>query len=305
MALRWDYAIGDDDWYVIETNGEVVGKNPLRYHQSLKERDYSWVITLPRGMVVILERDWKSEMSSNQVDDFSIENSGNNVQNVEVDYRKNPEDEVTEVYFYRSKEAALAVVREEAARKASELDWKQKLASLSFIIANQDVGFKLIYAVCKLGDTNEKGATCNTEDSHDWSDDPHTQYRWFSSIKECDDQIYKIHENHPSTVKLQDGDFFTSDCVPAPKIVGRTLKGYRMAVSISSPDPLYGQVSYVDLRRSGSDKAIVFDTFKGCNNNVQDMYSKIERYLNIDENGMFLSDKNKSITAMVNCVRVY
>ena len=52
--------------------------------------------------------DWKAEMASHEVGDPSIENSGNNLKIVEVDYRKNSGDDNTYVYFYRTKEDAQA-----------------------------------------------------------------------------------------------------------------------------------------------------------------------------------------------------
>jgi hypothetical protein len=35
MALRYDYSIGDGDWYTVNASGDVEAKNPLRYAQSL------------------------------------------------------------------------------------------------------------------------------------------------------------------------------------------------------------------------------------------------------------------------------
>jgi len=40
MALRWDYAIGDGDWNMVNASGDVEDKNPLRYAQSLKDQKY-------------------------------------------------------------------------------------------------------------------------------------------------------------------------------------------------------------------------------------------------------------------------
>jgi hypothetical protein len=86
MSLRYDHAIGDGDWYSVNASGDVEAKNPLRYAQSLKDQNYSWVNVRPKGMTVIVESDWKAEMVSNQVDDPSIDNSGLNLKAVEVDY---------------------------------------------------------------------------------------------------------------------------------------------------------------------------------------------------------------------------
>ena len=108
MALRWDYAIGDGDWNMVNASGDVEDKNPLRYAQSLKDQKYSWVDVRPKGMMAIIESDWKVEMASQEVSDPSMENSGNNLKAVEVDYRKNSGDDNTSVYFYRTKEDAQA-----------------------------------------------------------------------------------------------------------------------------------------------------------------------------------------------------
>ena len=45
------------------------------------------------------------------MDDPSIENSGNNLKAVEVGYRKNSNDSNSMVYFYRTKEDALAAAQ--------------------------------------------------------------------------------------------------------------------------------------------------------------------------------------------------
>jgi hypothetical protein len=77
MSLRYDYAIGDTDWYMINATDQVEAKNPLRYAQSLEDQRYSWVDVRPKGMILMILPDWKAEMSSHEVDDPSMENSGN------------------------------------------------------------------------------------------------------------------------------------------------------------------------------------------------------------------------------------
>jgi hypothetical protein len=49
MSLRWDYAVGGRDWYTVKPSGEVEAENPLRYAQSLKDQNYSWVSVRPKG----------------------------------------------------------------------------------------------------------------------------------------------------------------------------------------------------------------------------------------------------------------
>ena len=165
MSLRYDYAVGDGDWYMINANGDIEAKNPLRYAKSLEDQKYSWVSLRPKGMVFIVESDWKAEMASRAVDDPSIENSGSNLKAVEVGYRKNSNDSNSMVYFYRSKEDALAAAqavkqqvendaKAAAELKASDAEWRKKLTSLTYMVANNDLGFKLVYGVCR--DTGKK-----------------------------------------------------------------------------------------------------------------------------------------------------
>ena len=124
IALRTDYSIGDAEWYMVNPSGDVEAKNPLRYAQSLNNQSYSWVDARPKGMVFLGVTDWKAEMGSYEVDDRSIENSGNNLKFVEVDYRKNSGDETTSVYFYRTKEDAQANDALVAANAANQTaDW--------------------------------------------------------------------------------------------------------------------------------------------------------------------------------------
>jgi hypothetical protein len=108
IALRTDYSIGDAEWYMVNASGDVEAKNPLRYAQSLNNQSYSWVDVRPKDMLFVGVTDWKAEMASLEVGDPSIENSGNNLKIVEVDYRKNSGDDNTSVYFYRTKEDAQA-----------------------------------------------------------------------------------------------------------------------------------------------------------------------------------------------------
>jgi hypothetical protein len=317
MSLRWDYAIGDGDWYTVKENGDVEAKNPLRYAQSLNNQNYSCVGTRPKGMMFVVESDWKSEMASHRVDDPSIENSGNSLKVIEVDYRKNSDDKNTMVYFYRSKEDALAVARTakqqveddakaDAEQKAADAEWNKKLTSLPYIVANHDVGFKLIYAVCRAAGKDAKGEDkCNDDGTHDWSDDHRVQYHWFSDIQGCEDARYNINAKHPAGLSINAGDFFMSNCVPASNVSGHTLKGYEMVITIWAPGAPSDDVSNGNLREIGSQTAAVFKTFDACYDTIDTTYSKITKDLDVDENGNVLSDKTKSIDLMANCVRVY
>jgi hypothetical protein len=89
--------------------------------QPLNAQNYSWVDVRSKGMVVIGVFDWKAEMASHDVGDAAIENSGNNLREVEVGYRKNSGDDNTYMYFYRSREeveAAAQAAKQRAERRS-------------------------------------------------------------------------------------------------------------------------------------------------------------------------------------------
>jgi hypothetical protein len=254
-------------------------------------------------------------MGSDQVADASLENSGNNVQAIEVDYRKASNDETKEVYFYRTKDRAVAAAQEqkkraeddaqaEAARKAAESDWKQKLGSAPFLVANRNVGFKLIYGICKSAHDLNGEAKCVDEETQDWSDDPRLPYKWFSDIDPCNDALKELFLKHAFDVKDGSRDFVTRDCVPAPKATARAVRGYQMVLTLSAPAPISDKVSYENFRESVSGKTTLFKSFKDCENKMDDAYSTVEKYLKVDEDGEFL-DKTNSITGIAYCIRVY
>jgi hypothetical protein len=231
LGLRVDYAIGDADWYMANTSGEIEAKNPLRYAQSLNDQNYSWIDVRPKGMFIIAVSDWKAEMASREVGDPAIENSGNSLKGIEVDYRKSSSDGNTNVYFYRTKEEAQAAAQASKARteseakaatelKASNANWNQKFASLPYLAASHDAGFKLVYAVCKAGKNANGEHTCRDDDSRDWSDSRTVSYRWFSNISGCEDVAARIDNEHPADVKVSPDDSFSTSCVPASDVVG-------------------------------------------------------------------------------------
>lgn len=106
VALRYDYAIGGRKWYKLTRENKIEAENPLEYARSLKDKNYSWVSVRPKGMIFMIETDWKAEAASSQIDDPAIENSGNNLKAVEVDYRRVNESSTKSVYFYRTKAEA-------------------------------------------------------------------------------------------------------------------------------------------------------------------------------------------------------
>ena len=254
ISLRYDYAIGDADWYMINASGTVEAKNPLRYAQSLSDQSYSWVSVRPKDMIVMVESDWKAEMASHEVDDSSIENSGDNLKAIEVGYRKNPDDNNTTVYFYRTKEDADADSKTAAELRASDAEWSEKLVSLPYMVANHDVGFKLVYAACKPGKNAKGENACNEDDSHDWSDNRSVPYHWFSDMQECENAQRSINTKHPVDVKVESDDVLDSSCVPASKMSGHTLRGYEMVVALTAPGADFDDAVYADLRERGSQK---------------------------------------------------
>jgi hypothetical protein len=194
----------------------------------------------------------------------------------------------------------------DAEQKATDAEWSKKLTSLPYIVANHDVGFKLIYTVCRAAGKDAKGEnTCKDEGSRDWSDDQSMSYYWFSDIQGCEDAQDSINTKHPADLKINADDAFTSYCVPAPKVSRHTLKGYQMVITISAPGAPPDDVSYGNLRESGSQTAAVFKTLDACYNTTDTIYSKLMKDLEVDGDGNLLSDKTKSITVMANCVRVY
>ena len=242
MALRWDYAIGDRSWYMIDVSERVQPANPLRYAQMLKDQNYSWVDVRPKDMDVMIEADWKTEMASSEVNDASIENSGNNLKAIEVDDRQNSSDNNTTVYFYKTNEEALQAIKRlvdyDPRESGVQLDaaWKRKLTSLPYAIANQDVGFKLSYSCKPTGRKDAKGIDiCEENGSYDWSDRGHEGYHWFRTIAECDDMQTALNAKPPEGITIGEHDSFSSYCMPASKVKGRVAKGYTMVFSLSAP----------------------------------------------------------------------
>lgn len=318
VGLRIDYAIGDGDWYMISASGTVEAKNPLRYAQSLSDQRYSWVDVRAKGVLFIGVSDWKAEMASFEVSDPAIENSGNSLKTVEVGYRKSEGDKNTEVYFYRTREdaqTAAQAAREQAESdakaaaqtKASIAEWRQKLLSLPYMVANRDAGFKLTSAICKPAGTNAQGQkTCVDDDFRDWSDSRASPYRWFENMEGCEDAEVSLKSEHFSRVEDPNGSFMTY-CVPAPKVSGRVLKGYKLIFALTTPE---GESSadkvYADLRERGTQAAMVFKTFKACHDAMDaPLYSKMMKDLGANENGELLNDETKSIDLTANCVRIY
>jgi hypothetical protein len=316
-GLRWDYAIGDRDWYTINASDDVEAKNPLHYAQTLEDQSYSWVSVRPKGEGVIGVADWKAELASHEVDDASIADSGDNLKAVEVDYRKDSDDNNVTTYFYRTKEDALAAMQAakqqadadaeaDAEAKAFEAEWSQKLASLPSIIMNHDEGFKLVYAVCKPTGKNAKGEnTCGDDDAHDWSDVHGVPYHWFRDMQSCEDASLKLRDKYPSDVKVIGDDSFGSYCTPASKVSGHVSKGYQMVFTLTVPGADVDDNVYSDLRENGSRTATVFKTFRACDDALNTAYPKTLKDLGADEDGNLLSDKTKSIDLTATCVKVY
>jgi len=308
FGLRIAYAIGNDDWYQVNSDGNVEAKNPLRYAQSLIEQRYSWVDVRPKDMVIVGVLDWKAEMASRDAADPAIDNSGINLKSIEVDYRKTSADDNSFVYFYRTrelaesagnetKEAAKHSTKDALALKLSIAKWNQKITSLPYMVANKDTGFKLVYAACKPDGKNADGVTmCKDDGSHDWSDDRSVPYHWFADRGACEDAGLKLNLSHPSDVNVGDDDSFTTSCVPAPKVSGRNLKGYKMMFALTPPEGGNESNIYVDWSNDRKPNANVFTNFNACYDAMDSVYSNAAKDLDVDtENTNFIA----------NCVRVY
>ena len=230
-------------------------------------------------------------------------------------YRKNSNDSNSMVYFYRTKEDALAAAqgvkqqakndaKADAELKASDVEWRKKLTSLTYMVANNDLGFKLVYGVCKPADKDAGLNKCNFDGSRDWSDGRSVPYRWFSDMQGCEDAQRSIDTKHPADVKVNGHDAFVSDCVPAPKMSGLILKGYKVVFALFAPGADFDGI-YADLRDESGQTATVFKTFNACYGAMDTTYSKTLNDLGADEDGNLLNDKTKSIGLRATCVRVY
>ncbi len=317
-ALRYDYAIGDGDWYTISEGAAISSKNPLRYSQSLRDQSYSWVSVRPKDMLVIAPSDWNAEMASRDVDDSTIENSGANLKAVEVAYRQRPEDSNTTVYFYRNKEDARSAMearnalveadaKAEADLKASKAEWGKKLASLPYLVPDHNSGFKLVFGVCR--DTGKKNADgsriCAEDGSRDWSDDRGEPYHWFSDFHSCGDAQQKLISDVPLDLKINSDDAFISSCVPAPKVNGRSPKGYVIMFTLIAPGAMEDDALYATLSERNSKTATVFTKFTSCDEAIEPAHAMALTDLGADKNGNLLSDKTISIGLWATCVRIY
>jgi hypothetical protein len=317
-ALRYDYAIGEGDWFTISEGAPISSKNPLRYSQSLRDQSYSWVSVRPKDMLVIAPSDWKAEMASRDVDDSTIENSGANLKAVEVAFRQRPEDTNTTVYFYRNKDDARSAMdarnalveadaKAEADLKASKAEWGKKLASLPYLIPDHKSGFKLVYGVCRdTGKRNADGSRICTEDgSRDWSDDRREPYHWFSDFHSCGDAQQRLIGDVPLDLKINSDDAFVSSCVPAPKVNRHSPKGYVIMFTLIAPGAMEDDALYATLSELNSKSATVFTKFSSCDEAIEPAHAMALTDLGADKNGSLLSDRTISIGLWATCVRIY
>jgi hypothetical protein len=307
--LRWDYAIGPGDWYMVKANGDIEAENPVSYAQSLRDQGYSWVGVSPKDDFVVAVSDWKAELDSLRVDDPSIEDYGiqSHLDAVEVDYRKNSDDDNTRVYFYRTRGAAVAAetattadMKSAADSKASDADWEKKFTELPYMIANHDAGFKLVYDPCR----EKKGSNiCDTVPSYDLAGTHGAPYQWFADEQSCEnDPAANVRTEYVGSI-----DIPAPTCLPAPKPSGHTLRGYKMVFSLVPPNMLSPQAMldpkveveditfYAELRKPGFNSAAVFKTFAACDAAMDAADSKALKDLGATEDGTLLSDKDKSI----------
>lgn len=315
IKLRTDYAISKDDWYTIKADGTIESKNPLIYAKSLIDQNYTWVDVRPKGLRMIVVSDWNAEMASNNVADSGLANDGKKIDAVEVGFRKNDGDENTEIYFYLTREGASVAAenakqklvddaKEEADRKALTAEWRQKLLSLPYMIANHDSGFKLVYSVCLDISKNADGShNCKEEGSHDWSDDGALPYRWYESFKGCDDVRYSPPSVAPVINNLKTDPTFY--CLPAPKPIKQIIKGYKVVFSLTAPNGFTDDNSYAELKELDKQTATTFKTFDACYNAIDAHLKRALADLGTDGDGYLLSDKTKAIGLMTFCSRVY
>jgi hypothetical protein len=317
-ALRYDNAIGAEDWYTISEGAAISSRNPLQYSQSLRDQGYSWVSVRPKDTLIVAPSDWNAELASGDVDDASIENSGPNLKAVEVAYRQRPEDSETTVYFYRNKddarsamEARKALVeadaKAEADLKASKADWRKKLTSLPYLVLDHSSGFKLVFGVCR--DTGKKDADgsrlCAEDGSRDWSDDRGEPYHWFSDFHACGDAQQKLIGNVPLDLKMNSDDAFVSSCVPSPKANGRLPKGYTIMFTLIAPGAMEDDALYATFSERDSKTATVFTKFTSCSEAIDPARTTMLTDLGADKNGSLLSDKTISLGLWATCVRTY
>lgn len=318
VALRYDYAIGDQDWYTAAKDGAIRARNPLRYAESLKNDDYYWVGVQPKGIPFVAEVDWNAELASSAVNDPSIQDSGRSLKVVEVDYRRSSDDSITEVDFYRTKEAATSAMhrkmrraeaetKAKAARKASEARWRKKLASLPYLIRDHDRGFKLVYDICR--ETDKKAADgsgyCTEIGSHDWSPKPSSSYQWFSSWRSCSNAEIAFSQKKASEIKTAPGELVSSECMPAPRPGRHVMQGYKIVYVLLAPGASYGHATYAEFRETGSDDARVFKTFRKCYDKAMSVYTKALKDLGVDKDGNVVGNTTKSVEFTGDCVRSY
>lgn len=315
IKLRTDYSIGEDDWYTIKADGTIESKSPLIYAKSLIDQNYSWVDVRPKGLRMIVVSDWNAEMASNNVADSNLANDGKKIDAVEVGYRKNDGDENTEIYFYQTREGAVAVAdnakqklvddaKEEADRKALTTEWRQKLLSLPYMVENHDTGFKLVYSVCvDIGKNADGSHNCKEEGSHDWSDNKALPYRWYESFKGCDDAISDPPSVTPAINNSKTNPTFY--CLPAPKPIKQILKGYKVVFSLTAPNGYTDDNSYAEIKDLDKQTATIFKTFDACYDAIDAPHKRALADLGTDTDGYLLSDKSKAIGLIATCSRVY
>ena len=316
VLLRADYSIGAADWYTVNSTGQVEAKNPISFAQSLRDQSYSWVSVRPKDVTILLP-DWDHEMASQTVDDSTIENSGGGLTAVEVGYRSHSGDENSYVYFYRSKEDALAQRQSSVAlangssnlvavESASKAEWSKRFFEFPNVSPSSDPGFKVSYGLCKsTGQKNAIGAdVCADSDNYDWSNTPSMPYSWFADLASCQDEIFALEDAPPISGGAD--ETFHSECVPAPKPVGRKSTGYKMELNLNAPDaPTPEDSIYAEWRESGSTSPTIYTTFEQCQSAIDSAMPKLRKYLGVDDRYVLNADQTKMITLFADCVHAY
>lgn len=302
LGLRTDFAIGVENWYMVDDSGNVVGRNPLKYEQELRNANYSWVDVRLKAQPLLLIDDWKAEMQSTDVADSKRLGREDGVNEVELGYRKAAADSNSTVYFYRTREAALkakneveAVAKDEAQNEAARNELQSKLLALPYITADNDIGFKIQYAVCKPnGKTIDGVSGCDEEGSHDWSDTPSLPYSWYADIDVCTNALFTLHTNSNFGHEL--GGNPIADCIPAKKPIQRNVKGYTMLVETRT----LSSSIYVLLKRESFKGAIIFRDFKLCSAAMDPLIDKLKKTLGKDADDNYVADN-----IILTCSRAY
>ena len=128
---------------------------------------------------------------------------------------------------------------------------------------------------------------------------------WFSDFHSCGDAQQKLISDIPPDLKINVDDTFVSSCVPAPKVSGRSPKGYVIIFTLIAPGAMEDDALYATLSERNAKTATVFTKFTSCDEAIESANAMTLTDLGADKNGNLLSDKTVSISFWATCVRIY